>query len=104
MESLRRWVIVTKFGSISTWKPKAPREGYGCGFWKSIFYGVNDFWKFIHFNLRQSEEIRFWQDIFGLGISLYLRILGLFITLLIIKRDLLLRILILMRGVVGSPN
>lgn len=54
---------MARFGEESYWESRKPRKRQGCGLWKSITVGNEDFWKFISFSLGSGENICFWNDL-----------------------------------------
>lgn len=91
-ESLLRRVIVAKYDT-SVWKPKRAHEGHGCGFWKFILHEADFFGRTFILALGRVRRLVYGR-IFGSGIILCWRILGISISWLSIRRDLFLRTLI----------
>lgn len=70
--------MVFRFGENSVWDPKDVHVHHGCRIWKSILKFKGVFWKFIHFVLGSSSEIKFWEDVWVGEVLLKKRFTGLF--------------------------
>ena len=60
---LWRRVLVAKYGvDLGGWRTSCIRGPYGCGVWKGIMLGWNEFFQHIEFVVGCGNRIRFWQD------------------------------------------
>ena len=60
---LWRCVLVAKYGvDLGGWRTSYIRGPYGCGVWKGIMLGWNEFFQHIEFVVGCGNRIRFWQD------------------------------------------
>ena len=60
---LWRRVVVAKYGvDLGGWRITRTRGPYGCGMWKSIMLGWNNFFQHTKFVVGMGNRIRFWQD------------------------------------------
>ena len=64
-EAIHLWrqVIATKYGEDSRgWCTRVARGTHGCGFWKNIMKGVDNFFGHVVYAVREGNRIRFWHD------------------------------------------
>ena len=60
---LWRRVLVAKYGvDLGGWRTSHIRSPYGCGVWKGIMLGWDDYFQHIEFVVGLRSRIRFWQD------------------------------------------
>uniref|UniRef100_A0A2N9GN59 Reverse transcriptase domain-containing protein n=1 Tax=Fagus sylvatica TaxID=28930 RepID=A0A2N9GN59_FAGSY len=60
---LWRRVLVAKYGvDFGGWRTSRTRSPYGCGVWKGIVLGWDDYFQHIEFVVGLGNRIRFWQD------------------------------------------
>lgn len=58
-----RRLLVAKYGeTLHGWASGHPEGSMGCGVWKNIFKGMDDFLPSIRFKINSGESVRFWHD------------------------------------------
>ncbi len=56
-------VLVEKFGvELGVWRTNHIRGAYGCGLWKGIMSGWDDYFQHVEFMFGLGNRVRFWKD------------------------------------------